>query len=171
MRATQFAVLPQNASLRSPVQLAGLTATPPRPARPARIPARPACSQNEERHPDRALPNGVWWLDKSSHSHDILYGENFVVQRPKLGGEGLIPYQGLTHIQLMPTVPSASNRAESSMLPPGRDSVYDIMDYTLEESPEQFPRQLQLPAPSDPQIAGLVLWRPGDSQVSDVDQT
>ena len=129
--------------------------------------ARAASSHSGERQPDRALPNGVWWLDKASHSHDILYGENFVVQRPKLGGEGLIPYQeGLTRIQLMPTVPSASTRSRAPLLPPGRDSVYDIMDYTLEESPEHRSAQLQLPAPAEPQVAGLVLWRPGDAQVS-----
>ncbi|KAK9837850.1 hypothetical protein WJX74_006198 [Apatococcus lobatus] len=64
----------------------------------------------------------------------------------------------------MPNVPSATSRTGASLLPPGKESVFDIMDYTLEESPQQRPMQLQLPAPAKPQVAGLVLWRPGDAQ-------
>lgn len=121
--------------------------------------------QNEHRIPDVALPNGVWWLDKSTHSHDIIYGGNFVVQRPKLGGEGLIPYPALTGIQLMPDVPSSRHsRPAPHLLPAGTESYFDVLEYTLEED-QKFPGYLQLPAPAEPQVAGLVLWQQPDGDL------
>eukprot|EP00884_Botryococcus_braunii_P010580 jgi/Botrbrau1/19523/Bobra.0035s0022.1 len=36
------------------------------------------------------MPRGVWWLDKSAHNHDVVYGEKFILQRPKRGGPGLV---------------------------------------------------------------------------------
>ncbi len=117
---------------------------------------------DEQAFSDVALPNGVWWLNKSSHRHDVLYGSNFVVRRPKLGGEGLIPYQALTSIQLMPEVP-LSSQARARGFPAGSDCFFDVMDYTLGEYLDERPPQLQLPAPSEPQVAGLVLWHAPDS--------
>eukprot|EP01025_Chloroclados_australasicus_P057197 TRINITY_DN7119_c0_g2_i2.p1 TRINITY_DN7119_c0_g2~~TRINITY_DN7119_c0_g2_i2.p1 ORF type:complete len:296 (-),score=16.95 TRINITY_DN7119_c0_g2_i2:299-1156(-) len=38
------------------------------------------------------LPNNVVWLDPRKCTHDLLYGGNFVIQRDRVGGPGLVPY-------------------------------------------------------------------------------
>jgi hypothetical protein len=36
-------------------------------------------------------PGGVWWLDSAATSHDVVYGNSFILQRVKVGGPGLVP--------------------------------------------------------------------------------
>ncbi|KAK9808502.1 hypothetical protein WJX73_002082 [Symbiochloris irregularis] len=47
------------------------------------------------------MPNNTWWLDKASHSHDVVYGQNFVLQRPPRGGPGLVLSPRIHHLQII----------------------------------------------------------------------
>eukprot|EP01024_Parvocaulis_polyphysoides_P054720 TRINITY_DN553_c1_g2_i1.p1 TRINITY_DN553_c1_g2~~TRINITY_DN553_c1_g2_i1.p1 ORF type:complete len:314 (+),score=10.02 TRINITY_DN553_c1_g2_i1:141-944(+) len=51
------------------------------------VPINPGDLNNETQ-----LPNNVVWLDPSSCNFDVLYGRNFVIQREKIGGPGLVLY-------------------------------------------------------------------------------
>lgn len=38
------------------------------------------------------LPGGAfWWLGSHQKSSAVIYGDNFLIQRPRVGGEGLVP--------------------------------------------------------------------------------
>lgn len=50
------------------------------------------------------LPHGVlWWSDRSHsvYQHNVLHGQDFVLQRPRPGGPGLILAKQLSSVQLV----------------------------------------------------------------------
>lgn len=87
-----------------------------------------------------ALPNqhGIW-LDSAESAFDVLYGQNFVVQRPKRGGPGLVLSPRFSAIQI---------------LKEDDHSILDVTEYSYVEK-----ARLELPPPRFPltQETGVVL--------------
>ena len=122
--------------------------------------------QNADSRPAAALgavelPGGVlWWNDKQHnvYKHDVVYGQDFVLQRPRSGGPGLVLSHRLSSVQIVDKAERARVHLEmyrASQSSTGvqlfRDETvdFDLTDYALiEESstelpesaePEQFP--------------------------------
>ena len=47
------------------------------------------------------MPGGCLWLDSHAHNYSILYGQQFVIQRPPRGGEGLVLAPQITQLQMV----------------------------------------------------------------------
>eukprot|EP00890_Picochlorum_soloecismus_P005849 jgi/Picsp_1/6265/NSC_03617-R1_protein len=72
-------------------------------------------SCQEERPLNRTLrlPGGeYWWLD-SKKNVDVIYGNHFVIERPRCGGEGLVPYSVGGKLQMTSSPLSAQEQSEA----------------------------------------------------------
>lgn len=49
-----------------------------------------ACSARGRAPTPKELPGGTFWLSRESTNHDVVYGQNFIINRPKQGGPGLV---------------------------------------------------------------------------------
>ena len=58
------------------------------------------------------MPGGCLWLDSQAHKYSILYGEQFVIQRPPVGGEGLVLSPQITQLQLVQENQTRDRRGE-----------------------------------------------------------
>ncbi|CAL5223817.1 g6388 [Coccomyxa viridis] len=116
------------------------------------------------------MPGGVFWLDKASHSSDVVYGENFVLQRPRRGGPGLVLSPKLQAMEVAQqlnaqcTAPAALQRQPRSVSMPtifgaGLDFL-DITDYIfLDDDVETEGADLSGRPPEglSPDCTGIVL--------------
>ncbi|BDA48650.1 probable mitochondrial protein import protein ZIM17 at C-terminar half [Coccomyxa sp. Obi] len=102
------------------------------------------------------MPNGVFWLDKSAHKHDVVYGQNFVLQRPRRGGPGLVIYPRVSGLKkqedAQPLAMQRPQRRPSSLPTPYEEGFLDITDYRFMEEVED-PDSDEL----GPECTGIVL--------------
>ena len=91
------------------------------------------------------LPHGVlWWHDRqhSVYQHDVYHGQDFVLQRQRSGGPGLVLSHRLSSVQIVDRV--ERERVQLEMYNKGQDNVgaqlalsdtftFDLTDYALVE--------------------------------------
>ena len=115
------------------------------------------------------LPHGVlWWQDKqhSVYQHDVLYGQDFVLQRQRSGGPGLVLSQRLSSVQIvdkrerervqLATYKSAHAETGIQLAVNGLDT-FDLTDYSLLEDsdPAEVTDHLDGHGAA---CTGIVLW-------------
>ena len=94
------------------------------------------------------LPHGVLWWQNKQHSvykRDVLYGQDFVLQRHRSGGPGLVLSQRLSSVQIVDN--TERERVQIAMYNSAQEETgvqlamldmftYDLTDYSLLEESE-----------------------------------
>lgn len=142
---------------------------------------------NEATHKDRSaaalgameLPHGVlWWQDKQHnvYQHDMLHGQDFVLQRQRSGGPGLVLSQRLSSVQIVDKTERKrvqlamykSTRQETGIQLAVSDVItFDLKDYSLVEDTDSIDSDDCLEFPPTT-CTGIVLRRSGDQSMAQV---
>ena len=116
------------------------------------------------------LPRGVLWWHNRQHSvyqHDVVHGQDFVLQRPRSGGPGLILSQRLSSIQIVDK--SERKRVQVEMYKATQGGLgtqltisdrftFDLTDYALvEEATADVPAELKFQQFPPTACTGIVL--------------
>ena len=142
---------------------------------------------NEAAHENRSaaalgaleLPHGVlWWQDKQHnvYQHDIVHGQDFVLQRQRSGGPGLVLSQRLSSVQIVDKIERArvqlamykSARQETGVQLAVNDMLtIDLKDYSLVEETDSTGNDDHIDFPPTT-CTGIVLKRSGDQPMAEV---
>ena len=152
--------------------------------RPERIDSGSAVRQSQCRSAASlgavALPRGVlWWNDKSHsvYQHDVLHGQDFVLQRTRPGGPGLVMAPQLSSLQIVDKeqrkgvsmqIYQSEHTSTTAQLAISEPFTFDITDYALidEVRTSQFAVQQCLPYPPT-SCTGIVLRDEANRQRND----